>query len=78
MVVQLKLNFNSCKVISVIPGLLGRGLFLSLFGEIHKRQGGDYYSFQKMHVWHEVVVISWPKIDEGAGTDHIYCFCWSS
>ena len=53
MVVQLKLNFNSCKVISVIPGLLGRGLFLRLFGEIHKRQGGDYNSFQKMHVRHE-------------------------
>ena len=78
MVVQLKLNFNSRKVISVIPGLLSRGLFLSLFGEIHKRQGGDFYSFQKMHVRHEVVVISWPKIDEGAGTDHIYYFCWSS
>ena len=58
---------------SVMP--IGRGLFLSLFGEIHMRQGGEmiYNLFPKFHVKHWGFLFYGPrKSEEGADTDLIY------
>ena len=63
----------------VIVMVIGRGLFLSLFGEIHMRQGGEmiYNLFPKFHVKHWGFLFYGPrKSEEGADTDLIYYFCW--
>ena len=55
--------------------VIGRGLFLSLFGQIPIRQGSDLFS--KFHVRPEGFSFDPPiKSDEGADTDLIYNFCW--
>ena len=52
--------------------VIRRGVFLSLFGEIHMRQ-----LFPKFNVRHEGFSFYGPrKSDWGADTDVIYTFCW--
>ena len=56
---------------------IGRGLFLSLFGEIRLGQGGDLLFISKLHMRHEGFSFYGPrKSDERADTDLIYKFCW--
>ena len=55
---------------------IGRGLLLSLFGEIRLGQGGDLLFISKFHVRHEGFLFYGPrKSDERADTDLIYNFC---
>ena len=55
--------------------VIGRGLFLSLSGQIPIRQGNDLFS--KFHVRPEGFSFDRPrKSDEGTDTDLIYIFCW--
>ena len=57
--------------------VIGRELFLSLFGKIHMRQEVIYNLFPKFHVRHEGFSFYGPrKSEEGADTDLIYNFCW--
>ena len=61
--------------------VIGRGLFLSLFHEMHIRQGGEgeviNNLFQKFHVRHEGFLFYYfRKSDKRADTDLIYDFGW--
>ena len=59
--------------------MIGRGLFLSLFGESHIRQGGDLTYFQNSigYISYDGFSICGPrKSDERADTVLIYNFCW--
>ena len=58
--------------------VIGRGLFLSLFGETPRRQGGDLKVISKILC--EACGISFygpRKSNKGADTELIYKFCWS-